>query len=473
MSAIQIGTKARGRTIAPEPQRGAALMVLLVVLVTASVFLLLSRISTAQFRQARQAMTTDALTTARDALIGRAVSDGNRPGSLPCPDTDDDGSAELLAGSNCPSYIGRLPWRTLGLTDLRDAAGERLWYALSPSVRDHSSAQPINSRTAGELSLDGVADIAAIIVAPGAPLSTQAGRPGNNVADYLDGSNADGDLNYSAGPVTSTFNDRVMVLSRADLMAAVERRVAAEVGRILRGFFRSSGTIGLRYLPYAATLGTNSPAADLRQGLLPVSCRCVSSAPPSGATYACICDGAADLLADSNFQFIDASGTCAISTPTNCQCSVGLGTCVGNRINGSVAASVRSTVSVDAMQIDASGNLTVTPPDWFRDNQWERLSFVAIAGECSLAAVAPRCSSGTMLSAGHRTELAAVVISTGAPLASTEVSGTPQTGFPSALAGDYLDSIENTNADDVFSAPGKPRGAAYNDFVIGIAAASL
>ena len=49
------------------------------------------------------AKTRAALDYARQALIGRAIGDANRPGSLPCPDLDDDGSAELFVGSACPS----------------------------------------------------------------------------------------------------------------------------------------------------------------------------------------------------------------------------------------------------------------------------------------------------------------------------------------------------------------------------------
>jgi len=40
--------------------------------------------------------TRNALEQARQALIGRAVADATRPGSLPCPDTNDDGSADLF-----------------------------------------------------------------------------------------------------------------------------------------------------------------------------------------------------------------------------------------------------------------------------------------------------------------------------------------------------------------------------------------
>src|SRR5690606_37402154 len=133
-------------------------------------------------------ITLQALAEARRALIGRAAMDDDRPGSLPCPDTDNDGRADLWgkSGIHCPSYIGRLPWKTLGLPELRDASGEVLWYASSPSLRDHPTAQPINSiQPAAELNILGIepaSDVAAVVIAPGGPLAGQV-REGAAVND--------------------------------------------------------------------------------------------------------------------------------------------------------------------------------------------------------------------------------------------------------------------------------------------------
>ena len=49
--------------------------------------------------------------------------------------------------------IGRLPWKTFGLPDLRDGSGERLWYALSPNFRDNPSVSPLNSDTRGSITV--------------------------------------------------------------------------------------------------------------------------------------------------------------------------------------------------------------------------------------------------------------------------------------------------------------------------------
>lgn len=180
-------------------------------------------------RLALDERTEEALAAAKEALIGRAASDDNRPGSLPCPDTNDDGIAEPFVGNNCPAYIGRLPYKTLKTGELRDGSGELLWYALSPSLRDHPSASPINPNTPVTLSLDAIPNVAAIIIAPGSPLLGQNGRPSNQMGDYLDGSNADGNTNYGSGPVTATFNDKVIALFKSELFSAVSRRILGEI----------------------------------------------------------------------------------------------------------------------------------------------------------------------------------------------------------------------------------------------------
>jgi len=173
--------------------------------------------------------TAAALAQAKEALIGRAATDANRPGSLPCPNINGDGTAPLMIGNQCSSYIGRLPWKTLDLPELLDGNGDSLWYALSPGLRDSSTAQPINPQKSLELTLDGTPNIAAIIFSPGPPLANQNGRPGNAVADYLDGSNQDGDYAYVSGPSSSSFNDKALAITRDDIFRTVNQRALAEI----------------------------------------------------------------------------------------------------------------------------------------------------------------------------------------------------------------------------------------------------
>lgn len=262
-------------------QKGAVLIAILAVLGMAAVYLFVRQLSANQLKISRGQNTETALALAKDALIGRAVTDDNRPGSLPCPDlitnipgknVPGDGKADMLVGNHCPSYVGWLPWRTLGLPDLRDASGERLWYALSPSLRDDDSAQPINSSTTGDLTIGITSQIAAVVFAPGPPLPGQA-RPSNNVADYLDGSNSDGDGDYVAGPSSDSFNDRLIFISRDELFRAVAKRVLA----VLRGVGTPAAS-GLRkyradfgVFPWADTNGDLAQNPDQTVGTVPSS----------------------------------------------------------------------------------------------------------------------------------------------------------------------------------------------------------
>ncbi len=217
----------------------------------AAVLLVYGMVDTTSAALRRDQDTAALLAQAKQALIGRAVADSTRPGSLPCPDIDDDGSAEstVAYGGVCPNYIGRLPWKTLGLPDLRDASGERLWYALFPAFRDHSSAGMLDVDTKGGLTVyqDSSATVVtlqavAVIFAPGLVIAGQNRDPAsaNNPANYLD---ATGGVNnaIAGGPFigaqpSSTFNDKLLVITTADLMPPVERRVAREMLALLQSY---------------------------------------------------------------------------------------------------------------------------------------------------------------------------------------------------------------------------------------------
>ena len=280
-------------------QRGAALMIMIAILVVGFAALLVGELSFSAINNARQQRTSDALAKAKSALLGRAVSDDNMPGSLPCPDlmtnivgtnVPDDGIADLFAGNDCPSYIGRLPWRTLKLPDLRDGSGERLWYALSPAFRDDSSAQPLNSNTKGTLlvyNADGLSlqtkagySAVAVIFAPGSPVGSQVRSTvaqQNSAANYLDIANSrDNAVDvgpFIAGTKSDTFNDRLLLITTQDLMPLVEQRVAGVVKKALDDYYLDSDiTPANRYYPWADTIGVNPTyAADdgVTRGWLP------------------------------------------------------------------------------------------------------------------------------------------------------------------------------------------------------------
>jgi type II secretory pathway pseudopilin PulG len=232
-------------------QRGYAMLAIITILGIAATTLVVTSLNSTAIRTEQDSKTTGALALAKLALIGRAAADDDRPGSLPCPDTNNDGLAELIVGNDCPSYIGRLPWRTLGLADLRDSNGERLWYALSSTIRDHSSAQPINSDTPGLLTVVGdspVTNVVAIVFAPGRVLGTQIRDVANenNLVNYLEGENANGDSIYVTGVTSDAFNDRISAITSDELFQVVEYRVAGEIRASLAAYFAAN-----HYYPFA------------------------------------------------------------------------------------------------------------------------------------------------------------------------------------------------------------------------------
>jgi hypothetical protein len=238
-------------------------------------------------RTARQ--TAGALAAARAALLGYAVGDPNRPGELPCPDADGDGRSAPprdYVGPRCRTLRGWLPWYTLRLPDLRDAAGERLWYAVSDTFHAGGSGV-LNSDTPGLLEVDGAGDVAAVVIAPGSALAGQD-RPGpceaaGCVAAYLEGPNAGTDPATYASAKAGTgdplgwggesgSNDQLLAIPRADLVWAVETRVLGEVARAIQDHAGRTDPPGA--FPWLAPPSTRPPAAvapepGRRRGRLP------------------------------------------------------------------------------------------------------------------------------------------------------------------------------------------------------------
>lgn len=276
-------------------QRGAAMMVMLVILVMGSLAFLVSSLSTSAQKTARQEITATALALAKEALLGLSTKYTDYPGSLPCPDTDDDGESDAAGGTECPQYIGRLPWKTLGLSsDLRDADGERLWYTLSRNVRRYASVLPLNSNKTGTLNITGTytdSNLVAIIFAPGSSVGTQSRSSTQTAycstttdtreqsfcaANYLEGSNANPspgaspNQNYQNANSSVPFNDQLIAISYGQLFSLIERRVGNEVKKLLNNYYNAWNAF-----PYAASFGdpalsTFTGVIGVKAGLLPV-----------------------------------------------------------------------------------------------------------------------------------------------------------------------------------------------------------
>ena len=264
MNAVVV--KQAGGITAPGRQRGAVLLLVLMVLFVAGTMLFLSRLPQGGPERHLRLDTARVLAQAREALLGYAVT-AQRPGELPCPDVDGDG-VDDYAGGACVAELGRLPWRVLDAGELRDGSGERLWYAVSPG-HAAGGGGVLNSSTPGALVLDGRGDFVAVLLAPlqvvDGQLRDAANR--NAAAAYLEGDNAAGGPFVTSGP--QPFRDQVLGVTRAELMQAVQRRVQGEMEAWLQAYYDLRG-----YYPYAAAQDDGPDYycdQGVREGRLPLA----------------------------------------------------------------------------------------------------------------------------------------------------------------------------------------------------------
>lgn len=258
----------------PTHSRGAALLLLLFLVVVVFSTVLVTSLAGNTSKAQRQQGTLEALAQARQALIAWSVMQGDvgtdsyhRPGTLPCPDTNffsaiDSGNASGSCSSAGGTSIGRLPWKSLGVDRLRDAQGETLWYAVSDKFRNPNlNAAAINSDTKGSLLLyaaDGSTlstpageELAAVIFAPGPPLSGQnRGALPNAASSYLDAFDGKNNANaagpFVMGPVKDAsgnvlVNDLAIGITARELIAAVEQRALNEAQNALKEYFDING----------------------------------------------------------------------------------------------------------------------------------------------------------------------------------------------------------------------------------------
>jgi type II secretory pathway pseudopilin PulG len=271
-------------------QRGQALIaitVLLGITLLVTVYTITGSVNQASINNQK---TADALAQAKAALIGYATAatpNGSdldvRPGDLPCPDNHPVNDLDVgMPTTPCSSNaLGRLPWKFLGLPDLRDGSGERLWYAVSSNYKNNPRTPELNSDTYGTITVrdsngtvvnNGTNSTAAIavVIAPGSPLTRQDGITQNHTEsgytdpkNYLDIANGEDNAEFSDNSPVDGFiqgeirdsngniilNDKLIPVTYGDLMPLIEKRVAGELGVALN-IFHADPT-NLTY-PYAA-----------------------------------------------------------------------------------------------------------------------------------------------------------------------------------------------------------------------------
>lgn len=265
-------TRRRSCPHGPRAQGGQAIL-FTVLLIAVGIALVVYYAAATPSRASQQlTKTLPALAQVREALIGWSATrtptgalPNARPGELPCPDMDNDGSED---GSCSAGAIGRVPWKTLGIPEPKDDAGETLWYAVAGPFRIYNmSSAPITSNTLGNLTVYAessgtvlTSQAIAVIFAPGQPLGAQDRNPASSAAcattgttlprnrcatNYLEavggGNNAQTNGPFVQARATDTFNDRLLFMTNADLMPAVEQRVAREMMALLRAYRTATG----------------------------------------------------------------------------------------------------------------------------------------------------------------------------------------------------------------------------------------
>lgn len=423
-------------------QRGIALLLFLLLMTSIGLTVALSAWNSSRLQRQQELRTQQALQEARAALIAYATSifpSGNkRPGDLPCPDIDNDGDKETTCGSASGSTgqdrrLGRLPWKSLGLPDLRDATGERLWYAVSNNFKEGTRHLPLNSDTTGTIQVadaNGTAasDVIAVIIAPGAPLnrlgdaSAQDRSAGgvNTASNYLDKTAAednadfiDGGANgFVGGPVRDAngnviVNDRLLVITYTDLMPLIEKQVANMVLKCLNDYAAySDGVVNnLGRYPWPASMATS---------------------------------------ATGNYE--DTASTLFGRVP-NLMCNTGGA--------GSPGTACAGTVGTNPGMLDSWGaitNCTITE-NWFRDN-WREQVFYAIADAFKPGTGAPTCGSCLIVNTSGNIRLAVFVGRRGL---------TGQDRNSKSLAASYLEGENATPNDGVFASGSL--SATFNDLL--------
>lgn len=429
----------------PGVQKGVALLLATLVLLIATTAAFLYSWNSARGRAAYDLATETALREAKEALIAYAVSvnlsGSGRLGDLPCPDLDNDGKKETSCGNASgttgqAARLGRLPWKDLGIADLRDGSGERLWYAVSSNFKENFRSEPLNSDTTGTIRVVDatgkvLSNVVAIVIAPGEPLQRQGSatvqeRSGTNQNDptqYLDVANGEDNADFADGSSTNGFiagpvrdaagrviaNDRILAITYEDIMPIIEKRVASEVLNCLSNYaaYNVAPENNAGHFPWAASLSTSAAGsyddtAGVRFGRFPDR-MCATGG-----------EGAGDILCDP--------------------------------VVGTNPAMLQSWGAVSGCSVTNS---------WFT-HHWREQVFYAIADGYKPGTSSPSC--GTCLTVETKTSLRAVVI-----VARKALPGQDRTSGK-ANAANYLESQNATPYDDIFTKGGNV--LVFNDLVL-------
>lgn len=396
-----------------QSTRGFVLVALMALVTAGLLVFLVTSLSPDALDAYRARKSREALATAREALLGYALkyrddeAAQGRPdrmyGYLPLPDlgtsrNNNIGCAEegCDAGNfagNAPgiTVIGRFPWRTLGISPLRDGHGECLWLAVSGSHQRVQQSSPMNWDGLGQIDVvvaNGSGSLASALASPhdrpvavifsaGHPLPGQNRTPsttddvrqcgGNyDAAQYLDPGTAGalaGTTNFFAGSANSAFGN-----------TAGTAKPLAPGGEIQR---RADGTLW----PTGCPTGSNCGLAANDAGLVLTADLLFASLRQSSG-----------FRADIN-AMLDRMAACLRDPVAN-------GTLVPVPVTGTAADKTAGRIPTDACYAD-----TQVPLGYF--SHWREMVFVAKpAGAAnfnnvSVDGVAQPCA-GVLAFAGQR-----------------------------------------------------------------------
>jgi hypothetical protein len=440
-------------------QQGAALILLAAVLVLGVGWYTVRALNTAApATSEREVRSGVALQAAKQALLAYVAQYAARsgtadPGQMPCPESLTLASPGVSSASCSATalVVGRLPWKTLGIDQLRDGYGEPLWYMMR-GFRD----PPINFGTAGQLSYNGSA-VVALIIAPGRPLNTSADAgtppagcakldqtaatrnlPTLNAANFLECGVATGSIVIPGD--SAWTNDRAIAITAEEWADAVAPAVADRMQRQLAPAledWRASESVtvwGTSFLPYASTFGdptVNDLCGDtgIREGLAPFAPSSQSGCPrftgASSLVAGLISLGCTQSATSADCSFMRLFGSAPFSARvtatalaaagfrqriTAADVSVSDGGSVTSFSMSYNAASGVATATVDAtwpITLGIFQTVTVSVPHlpdaawlsdarvaWFVSNEWARYTYYGVSQAATTNPGASVCNPG-------------------------------------------------------------------------------
>lgn len=264
-----------------KSQKGLVMITMLLIVFMAGTSMFFVAFSNKSGDIQKQIVKTKELFRVKETLLSFAASYPDiidpeiGPGRFPCPDRryDNDETNGLPlkewgeTHNNCNNphqLLGKLP-RYMTLDDGSDFRFSdfyeddlHFWYSVSSIYRSHrNQGTVVNSDTASDLSLDGDAGYVAIIIAPGAELSS-AGQDRsrkdiegnwnwNDSEHYLEYDNQDQEQWNQVTDFISAypddpenFNDQVIGITRDELMTRITPRVIREIKNQLDATYAGS-----------------------------------------------------------------------------------------------------------------------------------------------------------------------------------------------------------------------------------------